>query len=100
MCKQIFDESLHAEDTFSDSSQVVTRPVVKFVAVVFGQGLRETSDPAQRSFEIMRDSVGEGLQLSVGIGQLRRPLLNAVFQLRQELALLPVGLLECFELPA
>ena len=48
---------------------------------MIGQELRESIDVAERRAQVVRDGIGERLQLLVGGLQLRRAVSNALFQL-------------------
>ena len=89
------DQNRHALRRFAHVAQVLSTCFVQLVAAVFQQRLAEAVDAAQRSPQIVRDRIAEGLQLPVlhfeffderrpGFGDLARGLRLHGLQLRAQ----------------
>ncbi len=84
--EQIVDEATHALGAGPNAVDVVFARIVQLVAIVLEESLGEPVDPAQRRSQIVRDRVGECLELLVGCGELDR---SVVHQLIEVLLLFP-----------
>ena len=88
--QEVVDEIGHPLGRGADPGEELPPRLVEPVRVVLLEGLGEAGHAAQRSLEIVRHGVGEGLELAVGPFELAGALLHPALELHR----LPLHLLE------
>ena len=78
--EQVINEPFHVAAGRANALEVVLPERIELAGVAFEHHLAETADAAERSPQVVRDSVGKGLELPVERLQLRGAHAHALFQ--------------------
>ncbi len=84
--QQAIDQLAHVARRVADGGEVARGGLVALQAQVFFQQTHEAGDVPQRRAQVVRDRVGEGLEVAIGRQQLLGALDDALFQLVVDVA--------------